>query len=137
MAEPTTTSGTNKLGGLLSSLRQLTATSLALLHTRLALLAVELEEEKRRLLRVLAWGAITVFLGCVGLVFLAGLVVLAFWDTHRVLACVGVTLSFFGLTGLAAWRVSVNLSTPGLLTATLQELQDDQAALTARQEGSP
>lgn len=137
MAESTSASGINRLGGLLSSLRQLTATSLALLHTRLALLAVELEEEKRRLLRVLAWGAVTVFLGCVGLVFLAGLVVLAFWDTHRVLAWVGVTLSFFGLTGLAAWRVSVNLAAPGLLSATLQELQDDQHALVARKEGAP
>src|SRR3990167_8618923 len=49
--------------GLLSSLQGLLATLLAIFQTRLELLVTELEEEKLRLLKVLAWGAVALLLG--------------------------------------------------------------------------
>ena len=71
---------------LKSSLRTLGATLLGVAHTRLELLALELEDEKRRVLGVLAWGAVAIMLGGFGLFFLAGWLTVLFWDSHRLWA---------------------------------------------------
>ena len=128
-------------GGLLSSLQGLFATLMGMAHTRLDLLATELEEEKLRLLQVLAWGAAAVLVGCVGLVFLAAFVTLLFWDSHRLLV-LGLMTAFFSMAcAVAVQRVFHHLrSAPGLLQASLAELEQDRLALSAsgdpvRQEG--
>lgn len=125
--------------GLFSSFQGLLATLLEVVHTRVALLATELEEEKLRLLKVLTWGALAVLLGCVGVVFLAGFVTVLLWQEHR-LAALGVTTALFlAACGVAVWRVAVNLkAAKGLLVATLAELDHDRKALLspARAESS-
>ena len=88
------------------------------------------EEEKLRLLRMLAWGGIAVFFGCVGFVFLAALVCVVFWEEHRVLALSLVTLTFWLVAGWAAWRVQTSArSAASFLSASLAELQRDVEAL--------
>lgn len=55
-----------KPGGIIDSVRRVGETALALLHTRLRLLSVELQEEKYRAIQALLWlcgGVILVFLG--------------------------------------------------------------------------
>ncbi|MBC7701100.1 phage holin family protein [Aquabacterium sp.] len=128
MAESTTPS--TSPGGLLSSLRGLMATLLAIFQTRLALLATELEEEKLRLLKVLAWGAVALLLGGMGLLFAAAFITVLFWDEHRLLA-LGLMAAFFVLACMVAvsranahWQAAT-----GLLSATLAELDHDRRAL--------
>jgi len=121
-------------GGLLSSLQGLASTALGILQTRLELFSVELEEEKLRLLRMLAWGGIAIFLGCIGLVFLAAFVCVLFWDEHRLLALGLMTGMFWGLAGLAAWRVRQSAQASAeFLSVSLAELQRDIEALKAHQ----
>jgi len=122
-------------GGLLSSMQGLASTVLGILRTRLELFSVELEEEKLRLLRMLAWGGIAIFLGCIGLVFLAAFVCVLFWDEHRLLALGLMTLMFWGLAGMALWRVrSSAQASDDFLSASLAELQRDIEALKAHQK---
>lgn len=125
-AESTTPSA----GGLLSSLRGLLATLLAIFQTRLELLATELEEEKLRLLKVLAWGAVALLLGGMGLLFVAAFITVLFWDEHRLLA-LGLMGAFFILAcALAMWRANAHWqASTGLLSATLAELDQDRQAL--------
>ncbi len=122
-------------GGLLSSMQGLMATLLAIFQTRLELLAVELEEEKLRLLRVLAWGALALLLGGMGLLFTAAFITVLFWDDHRLLA-LGLMAGFFLLACVAAvfrvkWYVQ---SSAGLLAATLAELEHDRHALAPAEQ---
>jgi uncharacterized membrane protein YqjE len=118
------------LSGLTQSLRGLGATLLAILQTRLDLLATELEQEKRRLLRVMAWGAVAVFLGCAGVVFLAALVTVLMWDQHRVLVLCVLTLSFWLGCGGILWWMRTRLQAPtDWLAGTLAELELDRHAL--------
>lgn len=119
-------------GRLLSSLQSLSATLMAILQTRLALLATEVEEEKQRLLAVLGWGALAVLMGTVASVFLAGFITVLFWDSHPLLALGGLTL-VFGLVCAVAWqRVNAIVQAPGgMLAASLAELQADHDALAA------
>ncbi len=116
--------------GLGASLRQLGGTLLGIAHTRLDLLATEVEEEKRRLLSVMAWGAFGVLMASVSLVFLAAFVSVLFWDTHRLGVLGGLVLAFSGACAVAFWQVRVRLrESQGMLRETLAELDADRQAL--------
>lgn len=124
--------GTGPGGGLLSSLQRLGGTLLAIGHTRLALLATEVEEEKQRLIQMLAWGAVTLLLGSMACLFLAVTITVVFWDSHRLAALLVVTLLFGLGAGWAGWQVRQRSRVPpgGMLAASLAELEADMAALT-------
>lgn len=115
---------------LTASVRGLLATLVALGHNRLALLSLELEEERDRLLATLAWGAAAVVLGCFTLAFVAVFVTVLFWDTHRLTALGGVTVLLGVAAGTAWWQIRRLWSGhDGLLPATLAELEADRSAL--------
>lgn len=118
--------------GLLASLRGLFATALALLQTRVELLATELEEEKLRLLSVLVFGFAALLLLSIGTVFLAIFLTLLFWDTHRLLVIGCATLVFL-VGGSGAWLLAQRQIRSGsrLFAASLAELQQDRNALQA------
>lgn len=110
---------------------------MAIAQTRLALLATEVEEEKQRLLGVLAWGAIAILMGTVASVFLAGFITVLFWDSHPLLVLGCLTAAFAGACAWAVGRVkAITSSTEGMLTASLAELQADQEALLAAAKGA-
>lgn len=123
--------GTPEQGrGLGSSLQGLMATLVAIFHTRLALLVTELEEEKRRLLATVAWGAVGVLVGCFTLAFAAVFVTVLFWDHHRVWVLGLMTLLFGAISAWAIHRVKVLVRESGdMLAATLAELEADRRAL--------
>ena len=116
--------------GLLGSLRNLLAHGLELAQVRLELFLTELEEEKQRLLKLLAFGAAALLLLIVGLVFLAIFITVWLWDEHRLLA-LGLCSLFFlgsGFIALSAARGAARRDGKPL-AATLDELAQDQAAL--------
>lgn len=114
----------------LASVLELLGTLVALTQTRLELMATEVEQEKRRLLAVMAWGAVAVLLGCFGLLFLALLITAVLWDTHRLLA-LGLSGLFFVGGALAAWsQVRRRLDSDDvMLSATVAEFEGDRVVL--------
>jgi uncharacterized membrane protein YqjE len=117
-------------GGLLASLRVLLATLIETLHTRLELLGVELEEEKLRLIRLLASCAAAFFLLGAGTVFFAIFVTVAMWDDHRLLVLGLFTAVFLG-GGLAAlfFAAQTVRAKSRLFAASLAELARDRSEL--------
>jgi uncharacterized membrane protein YqjE len=116
--------------GLFSSLRTLLASGVATVQTRLELLAVELQEERARVLGLLAYGAAAVLLLAAGAVFLAVFLTVLWWDSHRLLA-LGVFSALFLVAGVAALAFATRLARGGsrLFAASLAELAQDRAAL--------
>jgi len=116
--------------GLLGSLRNLLAHGLELAQVRLELFLTELEEEKHRLLKLLAFGAAALLLLIVGLVFLAIFITVWLWDKHRLLA-LGLCSLFFLGSGLIAFSAARGAARRDgkPLAATLDELAQDQATL--------
>lgn len=111
-------------------LRRMLETLLTLLHTRLELATVELEEEVQRLTGILMWAIAGIFCGALAVLMLALTIVIAFWDGHRLLAAGLVTLLFALVAVGAALTVRRRLKArPRLLAATLGELRNDAAAL--------
>lgn len=126
------TSASPEAGGgrLLSSLQGLSATLVAIFHTRLELLATEVEEEKRRMLAVLGWGAVAILMGTVACVFLAGFVTVLFWERYPLLVLGVLTLFFAVVCMLAVRRIAALLhASEGMLAASLAELVADRDAL--------
>ncbi len=116
---------------LLASLRGFATTSVALLRTRLALLRVEAQEEAERLIGMLLWGVAATLLGIAGLIFLAVMLTVLFWESHRLLALGIFTTIFLGGAAFAVSSV-LGLARQGsqLFAASLAELRRDEAALS-------
>lgn len=108
------------------ALGRLGGTLAAIVRTRLALAALEMEEESRRLLGYLLFALLALFLSGVAIVLLAFFVIVLFWDTHRIAALLG-TAGVFALAALAiVLKLRADLrNKPRLLSHTIAELAKD------------
>jgi uncharacterized membrane protein YqjE len=107
---------------------RIAATLVAMVHTRLELAAVEVQEGAHRLLGYVAWMMLAVFLLAGAFLLAALFVILLFWDSYR-LHAVGGMAALFLLAGAAiAARVRASFANrPPLLSNTLGELRNDVA----------
>lgn len=101
-----------------------------LLQTRLDLVSVEVEEQLQYALELLLWSVAAVFFATVTLLLLALTVVIAFWDSHRLLAAALVTAAFLLAALAATLGVRRRLRRrPKFMAATVAELAGDTDAL--------
>jgi uncharacterized membrane protein YqjE len=119
-------------GGLFESLKTLSVSLVSIVHTRLELLSNDVAEEREQLTTFLV--LVMVALGClgVGVVLLAMLIVVAFWESNRLLA-LGALIGFFLIAGLgSAWYAVHRVrNKPRLFEASLAELSKDRQHLTS------
>ena len=118
------------VAGLFASVRDLLATALAIVHTRLELVTTEIEEELHRVAEILVWMFVVVFFAGLTVLMLAFVIVVAFWEEHRLLAASLTTLGFLAVTaiGLLVVRAKAR-ARPKLLEATIEEIKRDREAL--------
>jgi len=103
---------------------------LSLLQVRLELFGVEAREEVNRVTELVALVAVACVLACLGLGFLAILVTVALWDSHRLMALTGFTVLFLTLAGVAIAMARARLARGShMFQASLGELTRDQDAL--------
>lgn len=119
--------------GLLESLTTLAATLVAIAHTRLDLLSADLEEDREHFLSLLVLALAALFCLGVGVVLATILLVVAFWDSHRLLA-LSTLAGFFLAVGMAAWGFAMRKARtkPRLFAASLSELFKDRQQLVSR-----
>ena len=117
--------------GPFGALRNIAATLLGTLQTRLALLANEVQVEKNLILRQLALGLALVFCMGVSLLLAVGLAVHVWWE-HRVWVLAGSTALFFALALYFYLLLRRTLtSSDDMFGASLAELQEDLRQLKA------
>jgi len=110
------------------TLGRIASTLLAMARTRLALAAVEAQEEAQRLLGYVAWTLLAAFLGAGAFMLVALFVIALFWETHRLLAIAGMAALFALVAAVILVRVRAALASgPGMMAATLAELNKDIA----------
>ena len=121
--------------GLPGSLRALGATLLALVCTRAELIAIELQEEKERAGQKLVLVVLAALFLAMGLLLVAFLVVVLFWETHRMLSAGGITLLYLGIGGWALIRLrEMSRNSPPPFAATMSEFANDLRQLRGRDE---
>jgi uncharacterized membrane protein YqjE len=135
---PGARAGRAGLSGLLSALQNFTASLLAILQTRLELVAVEIEEEWLRLAGFLVLGLICLFCAGMTLLLLTAFVIAVFWDTHRLQAILLLAL-VFALGGAMLWHTLATRfrNKPAFLGATLAEIGRDCEQLRAQAHEQP
>lgn len=113
-------------GGILHSVRQLGATFVDLLQTRIEIVATEFEEERVRLRQALVLALIAGFSLAVAALLAVFFLVVMFWDTHRLIAIGMLFLVFFGIGGGCVLRlVRDGRTRPRLFATTVSELAKD------------
>jgi len=117
---------------LLNSLRGFADGLVGSAHDRLELLAVELQEEKYRLIQVFIWISAMVLLAVLGLVFISFAVVLFFWDTARLAAVCGLAVAYVlaFIASIIGFRRCLK-SHPKPFAATVAEFQEDRTCIRA------
>lgn len=124
--------GDAQSGGLLQSLRNLAATAVGVLHTRLELLATEIEEERLRILRLVLWGCVALLFLSFGMLMLTFAVVVLFWDTHRLLAVIVLGIAYLAIGGALAMMARRGVQRARLFAASIAELAKDRDKLTPK-----
>jgi uncharacterized membrane protein YqjE len=118
--------------GLLGNLRGFADGLIGSAHDRLELLAVELHEEKHRLIQIFIWISALVFLAMLALVFASLAIVVLWWETARV----AVVCSLAGVYSAALVGVAIGFQRyikrqPKPFAATLSELREDRECIRA------
>ena len=117
-------------GGLFESLKTLAASLVGIVHTRLELLSTDIAEEREHLISLVLLLLVTLFCLGVGVLLLALLVVVAFWESHRLLALASLTGVFLATGAGLAWLIVHKSRTrPRLFAASLAELARDRQQL--------
>lgn len=128
------TEGGSRGQGLLASLRGLVRTLVDIVHTRLAILSSDLEEQGACFARIAAYALISA-VSLVCCLVMAVVFVIVVSGEHRV-AAVAVLFFLFlvaGLLSVTALKRQL-ADRPRLLAATLAELEKDRSALSGRHE---
>jgi uncharacterized membrane protein YqjE len=115
---------------LVTSVKNITATLLAMIRTRLELLSTDIEEGWVRFIALLVMVFVALFSLCFGIVLLAIFVVVTFWDTHRLLvlgSLTGIFLVIGSVLGVVAIRTLKAM--PRLFDTSIVELAKDQEQL--------
>lgn len=124
--------------GLMGSVKRLVSTLASIVSTRLELLANELQEERLRLTQMLLFYLFALFCFGMGVMLLTVLIVVLYWDDHRIAVLGGLCVLFFVLGTLMATLLRNKAqSRPKLFSASLAELARDREQLAPREQLGP
>lgn len=121
----------NRKPNLMGSVTNLVKNVVVMAETRLALLALDVQETGLNLLSLLILSGIILTCFAMALILATLLVVVIFWDSHRLIALGGVS-GFFALAGLALWFVVLARvrKMPSFFAATRGEFAKDREWLS-------
>ena len=116
--------------GILGSLRRLADDGLGAVKERIELIAIEVEEEKNRLITLAVWLCAAAVSGLLALGLFSCTIVYFCSGRARPYALVGLTLLYAGVAVAIVRSVRRNLvSAPRIFSATTEELAEDRACL--------
>jgi uncharacterized membrane protein YqjE len=116
--------------GFMASLRTLGDGLLSIVQDRLQLFAVELQEEKFRLIQIFIWISAAVFTGMMAITFASLTLVYWFWESARLAVLGGLTLLYAGaLVAIIVTFRRYLARQPRPFSATLEEMTEDRACI--------
>ena len=117
--------------GLWASVKRIGDTLVSLVQNRVELFAVELQEEKCRLVEAILCAAAVAAFGMMTLTLVTITVVVLFWENGRLAALMGLS-GFYLLVTAWAWReLQKRLKSRTTFAGTLGELKKDRSDMSA------
>jgi uncharacterized membrane protein YqjE len=118
---------------MLESLSLLATTLVSIAHTRLDLLSTDLDEDREHLASLILLGLGALFCLGVGVILSTILLVVVFWDTHRLLLLTTLALIFLAAgVATAVYAQRKAKARPRLFVSSLEELFKDRQQLLSR-----
>lgn len=112
------------------SARRLGGAFLGLVQGHIELLSHELQEQRDQALRVLLLGGFCLGFAVLLLIGLSALVLIIYWDTHRLAAAIGICAFYaIGMLGAGIWLISTLVNATAPFSASIEELQRDREQL--------
>lgn len=112
------------------SLKGFVASLIEIVHVRLELITVEARDEALRLTELLVYGALAIAFLTFGIAFVAVLLTVLLWDSHRLLALTLFSTLFITLGVLAAVVARARMvEGTRLFASSLDELKRDRDSL--------
>jgi uncharacterized membrane protein YqjE len=112
--------------GLLESIRRMGSSLLALIHTRVELFAVELQEEKLRAISFLGWLIVALALAVAGILMALGVLGLFLWQRTGYAGVIAQTVVTLGSAAGLMWMLRRRiLRGPDPFSATIEEIGKD------------
>ena len=119
--------------GLRGAIEALGGAVLGLLHTRLELVAVELDEVRERAIGRLVFVLVAVLCFAFALLGASALVVVAFWDSNRIAALSIVILVYVAIGLFALWRLAArNRAERPPFAETIAQFERDRVWLAGK-----
>jgi uncharacterized membrane protein YqjE len=114
-------------GGLLARGKRILRTLADLAQTRVELFLVELQEEHVRLFDALLLVVVSGVCGLLALGLLTFTLVVIFWEDHRILVLIVLTLGYATGAGISFWNLRKRLRRWHAFSATLDQIKKDRA----------
>jgi len=106
---------------------------ISMIGTRLELAAIDTEAHVQATLSAMLAMCIAVVVALIALVFVGVAVIVAFWETHRLAAALGVLAAYSGTAlAIALFARAMWKSRPPAFAATLRELELDREAFRSQ-----
>ena len=118
--------------GLFKSLRKLVTTLAAVLHNRVELFAVELQEERHRLIEVLVLAGGVLVLGTLAVAVFSAVLIFLFAEPYRIYAALGVGVLYLAAAAVLVVRLKRRLRGEPF-EETLNQIKKDCECLTPRE----
>lgn len=116
--------------GLFDSAGRLLSTLLALVQTRLELVSVDVSEAQQHLLRLIVASVTALFALMIAVVLATLVLVMAYWDSQRLLVLGLLSLGYFGLgSAVALFAVREARRLPRAFASSIAELAKDRQQL--------
>lgn len=126
MSEP----GLPAASGLFDSAGRLLSSLLAVVQTRLELVSVDVSEAQQHLLRLIVASVAALFAVLIAVVLATLVLVMAYWDSQRLLVLGLLSLVYFGLgSGIALLAVREARRLPRAFASSIAELAKDRQQL--------
>ena len=113
--------------GLLSTVSRAVRTLRETVENRVELFLLEAKEDRLKLFEALCLAVVAVVLALMTMALITLTVVVIFWDTHRLLALVIVTLTYGTGATVAFVKLRSRLKNWQSFQATLEQLEKDRA----------
>lgn len=113
--------------GLLSAVSRAVRTLRETVENRVELFLLEAKEDRLKLFEALCLAVVAVVLALMTMALITLTVVVIFWDTHRLLALVAVTLVYGTGATVAFVKLRSRLKNWQSFQATLEQLEKDRA----------
>ena len=116
-------------GGLFATGKRILKTLYSLAETRLELFVVELQEERIRMFDALLLVSVCVLCSFMALALLTLIVIVVFWEQHRILVMVLLTLAYAAGAGWSFYRLRRRFEQWQSFSSTLEQIKKDQSCL--------